>query len=126
MPVCKNRFEQFARIFSKRHKQTTFSDAGFLGILRVKCRSPHRNEFELAAVNESPVFEPLRFHCIRVHIYGLVFGGLTIGMNIPPKPSGLCAQYIQVSGPHNNVYSDKKYSPKRFPLVTDRFFSRPV
>ena len=26
----------FARIFSRRHKQTTFSDAGFLGILRVK------------------------------------------------------------------------------------------
>ena len=29
------RFEKFARIFSRRHKQTTFSDAGFLGILRV-------------------------------------------------------------------------------------------
>ena len=36
LPVCKNRFETFARIFSRRHKQTTFSDAGFLGILRVK------------------------------------------------------------------------------------------
>ena len=35
-PVCKNRFEMFARIFSKQHKQTTFSDAGFLGILRIK------------------------------------------------------------------------------------------
>ena len=37
--VClyaKNRFEKFARIFSRRHKQTIFSDAGFLGILRVK------------------------------------------------------------------------------------------
>ena len=32
------RFEKFARIFSRRHKQTTFSDADFLGILRVK---PH-------------------------------------------------------------------------------------
>ena len=31
-----NRFEKFARIFSRRHKQRTFSDAGFLGILRVK------------------------------------------------------------------------------------------
>ena len=29
------RFEKFARIFSRRHKQTTFSDAGFLGALRV-------------------------------------------------------------------------------------------
>ena len=37
--VCmysKNRFEKFARIFSRRHKQTTFSGAGFFGILRVK------------------------------------------------------------------------------------------
>ena len=34
--VCKNRFEKFAGIFSRRHKQTTFSDAGFLGALRVK------------------------------------------------------------------------------------------
>ena len=35
LPVCKNRFEKFARIFRRRHKQTTFSDAGFLGVLRV-------------------------------------------------------------------------------------------
>ena len=35
LPVCKNRFEKFARIFSRRHKQTTFSDAGFLGALGV-------------------------------------------------------------------------------------------
>ena len=36
--VCryaKNSFEKFARIFSRRHKQTTFSDAVFLGALRV-------------------------------------------------------------------------------------------
>ena len=37
LPVCKkNSFEKFARIFSRRHKQTTFSDAVFLGALRVK------------------------------------------------------------------------------------------
>ena len=35
LPVCKNRYEKFARIFSRRHKQTTFSDAGFLCVLRV-------------------------------------------------------------------------------------------
>ena len=29
-------FEKFARIFSRRHKQMTFSDAGFLDVLRVK------------------------------------------------------------------------------------------
>ena len=34
LSVCKNRFENFA-IFSRQHKQTTFSDAGFLGSLRV-------------------------------------------------------------------------------------------
>ena len=42
LPVCKDRFEKFARIFSRRHKQT-FSDAGFLGILRVNsvCKGVH-------------------------------------------------------------------------------------
>ena len=34
--VCKNRFEKFAKIFSRRRKQTTFSDADFLGVLRVR------------------------------------------------------------------------------------------
>ena len=42
LPVCKNRFEKFARIFSRQHKQTTFSDAGFLGILRVKTDRPEQ------------------------------------------------------------------------------------
>ena len=36
LPVCKNRFEKSTRIFSRRHKQTTFSDAVFIGALRVK------------------------------------------------------------------------------------------
>ena len=36
LPVYKTRFEKPARIFSRRHKQTTFSDAVFLGALRVK------------------------------------------------------------------------------------------
>ena len=35
LPVCKNWFEKFAIIFSRRHKQTTFLDAGLLGALRV-------------------------------------------------------------------------------------------
>ena len=39
LPVCKNRFEKFARILSRQHKQTTFSDVGFLGVLRVKVGS---------------------------------------------------------------------------------------
>ena len=36
LPVCKNSFEKFAKIFNRRLKQMSFSDAGFLGILRVK------------------------------------------------------------------------------------------
>ena len=45
LPVCKNRFEKFARIFSRRHKQTTFSDAGFLSVLRVKLKTfPSNNQ----------------------------------------------------------------------------------
>ena len=36
LPINKNRFKKFARLFSRRHKQTTFSDAGCLGALRVK------------------------------------------------------------------------------------------
>ena len=32
----KNKFEKLARIFSRQHKQTTFSDAGFRGILTFK------------------------------------------------------------------------------------------
>ena len=38
-PVCQNTksmFEKFASRCGRRHKQTTFSDAGFLGVLRVK------------------------------------------------------------------------------------------
>ena len=44
LPVCKNRFEKSARIFSRRHKQTTFSDAVFLGLrggTSVKIVLPH-------------------------------------------------------------------------------------
>ena len=36
--VCRNMFEKFARRCSRRHIQTTFSDAIFLGILRVNYR----------------------------------------------------------------------------------------
>ena len=37
-PLCKNRFEKSARIVNRRHKQATFSDAVFLGALRVNAR----------------------------------------------------------------------------------------
>ena len=47
LPVCKKRFEKFARIFSRQHKQTTFSDAGFLDILRVKFLDKYGKELWL-------------------------------------------------------------------------------
>ena len=40
LTVCKNKFEKFARIFSRRRKQATFSAAGFLGVLRVNVSLP--------------------------------------------------------------------------------------
>ena len=45
-----NRLEKNARIFSRRHKQTTFSDAGFLGVLRVKRGNLFLNSFFLEEV----------------------------------------------------------------------------
>ena len=45
LPVCKNRYEKFARIFSRQHKQTTLSDAGFLGVLRVKTYLDNETDF---------------------------------------------------------------------------------
>ena len=40
--ICaKSKFEKFARRCSRRHKQTTFSDADFLGALRVNNDSHH-------------------------------------------------------------------------------------
>ena len=38
LSICKNRFEKFARIVSRGHKQMTFSDAGFLGVLSVNVK----------------------------------------------------------------------------------------
>ena len=55
--VClyaKCKFEKFARRCSRRHKQTTFSDADFLGALRVKSGSQGRygNVLLLKLVNK--------------------------------------------------------------------------
>ena len=54
--VCKNRFEKFARIFSRRHKQTAFSDAVFLGALRVN-RQKEAQDFDLLTPFLSPRFQ---------------------------------------------------------------------
>ena len=66
--VClyaKNRFEKFARIFSRQHKQTTFSDAGFLGVLRVKIKF-----CLLIKPNLIPlwigIFSAIKYKCFRI------------------------------------------------------------
>ena len=44
----------FARIFSRRHKQTTFSDASFLGALRVNIfiiMFPRKNKKQISKLN---------------------------------------------------------------------------
>ena len=59
LPVCKNRFEQFARIFSRRHKLTTFLDAGFLGIfLKVNVRDSGLNKLLLNKIESKHTTEP--------------------------------------------------------------------
>ena len=40
-------FEKSARIFSRRHKQTTFSDAVFLGTLRVNMYTKINSYFHI-------------------------------------------------------------------------------
>ena len=48
-------FEKFARIFTRRNKQMTFSDAGFLGILRVKLvhSYPHKGSYTIELSTDS-------------------------------------------------------------------------
>ena len=53
LPVCKNRLEKSARIFSRWHKQTTFSDAVFLGALRVKDPTTETKSFFSGSSYES-------------------------------------------------------------------------
>ena len=55
LPVCKNRFEKFARIFSRRHKQTTFSDADFLGALRVNHLQTVRTVYDVSTQKSAVV-----------------------------------------------------------------------
>ena len=61
-PVCKNRFEKFARIFSRRHKQTTFSDAGFLGALKINLYyGPYLKEIPVFDANSVDIDQTPRF-----------------------------------------------------------------
>ena len=72
--VCKNRFEKSARIFSRRHKQTTFSDAVFLGTLRVKRRQSILHNFAK--------HKKLK-QCHRIKAFWIY---TTINRNINPNP----------------------------------------
>ena len=86
LPVCKNRFEMFARIISRRHKQTTFSGAGFL--ITKTCLYK---------------FDPLKPH---IYIVKLGFTGVYIiflisaqnincGYSLEPPRRGGCNEYPQ-------------------------------
>ena len=62
LPVCKNRFEKSARIFSRQHKQTTFSDAVFLGALRVKPKQTAQTKINHGRMGHTPfVYYPVTF-----------------------------------------------------------------
>ena len=55
LPVCKNRFEKFARIFSRRRKQTAFSDACLIRVhavcLYAKIGSKSLQEYSADDIN---------------------------------------------------------------------------
>ena len=76
--VSKNRFEKFARIFSRRHKQTTFSDAVFLGALRVKticmtCLSlfSGKNKKAIVSLSSAELVQRIVKVNLQVHILGI-------------------------------------------------------
>ena len=68
--VCKNRFEKSARIFRRRHKQTTFSDAVFLGALRVKWCRHHilRHLIWVYTVCKCPFYGMLGIHGLKLSL----------------------------------------------------------
>ena len=66
LPVCKNRFEKFARIFSRRHKQTTFSDADFLGILKVNKAESAILVLSVCFASKSFSFSKSNCHVLKV------------------------------------------------------------
>ena len=63
LPVCKNRFEKFAGIFSRRHKQTTFSGAGILCILRVSWQIHFVAFFFFHSPRETPFLSSYWLSC---------------------------------------------------------------
>ena len=75
LPGCKSGFKKFARTFSRRHKQTTFSDAGFLGILRVKC-CVHLNY--LLNINEAILMKNPQFLPGRIIKISILFGQINV------------------------------------------------
>ena len=76
--VCKSRFEKSARIFSRRNKQTTFSDAVFLGalsvnnflflIIRLEPLHDKTNKMDVhRADSDQPVHPPSLIRVFTVH-----------------------------------------------------------
>ena len=122
--ISKIRFEKFARIFSRRHKQT-FSDAGFLGVLRVKrngyifIANPHtlarnfcakqifmRMDFDCSAHNLGPflvLFDtPLPPHTL--HKQHPHFPDI-----LQPSQGEIFSEYLYISC-HRILYANKFYN----------------
>ena len=100
LPVCKNRFKKFARIFGRRHKQMTFSDADFLGSWRVKPGLPvfHWN---LALVLFEVHYVYLIYHeytpnTIFVLIWTSLFTVFTLSVWMPQLLTILVLKFEQV------------------------------
>ena len=72
LPVCKNRFENFARTFSRQHKQMTFSNAGFLGILRIKINVCQSSTTKLIKEG-SKIKQQIRDKIIQIYLTVLSF-----------------------------------------------------
>ena len=96
-------FEKFARIFSRQHKQTTFSDAGILGVLRVK------RIFYLTGTAPywtGPNFQESKEVQVRVRAW---------------KMSSLPAPDFSVTGIHVQTQTDNRERFIRNPLILLRF-----
>ena len=78
LPVCKNRFEKFVRIFSRWYKQMIFSDAGFLGILRVKIAG-----WVASSVDSNQMLWHLVWvHCLLRPVWPNTFGKYMYGFGL--------------------------------------------
>ena len=102
--------KKFARIFSRRHKQTTFSDAGFLGILRVK--------IDITVFYYSKAVLLLKFFIVCASLFSNVVVPHSSYLGVSGK---LCFVIIPVSILYKSITG--RYRPVSYPdgLITARY-----